>query len=66
MNTAPKMRFATPIPPNRVELTLHRTSEAYPPAKVGQYVSFGPCSAENLSQDNLLVLSILEDSVKGG
>ena len=55
-NTASKMRFTTPIPLNRVEVTLHRTFEAYPAAKVGQHVS--PYSAESQSQDDPLVLSI--------
>jgi hypothetical protein len=52
------MIFATPIPLSRVEVTLHRTSEAYPPANVGRYVSYGPYSAESQSQDKPLVLSI--------
>ena len=58
MNTASNMRFATPIPLNRVEVSLHRTSEAYPAAKEGQYVSYSAHSAENQSQDKPVVISI--------
>ena len=54
----PKMRFATPIPLNRVEVSLQRTSEAYSPSKVGQHVSYGPNNAESQSQDKPVVISI--------
>ena len=52
-----KMIFATPIPLNRVEVSLHRTSEAYPSVNVSQY-AYGPYSAESRSQDKPLVISI--------
>ena len=58
VQTLPKMRFATPLPFNRVEVGLHRTSEAYPPAKVDRYVSYGPYSAGSQLQDKPVVLSI--------
>ena len=54
----PKIRFATPIPLNRVEVSLHTTSEVYPAAKVGQHVSYGSYNAESQSQDKPLVISI--------
>jgi hypothetical protein len=60
------MIFAAPIPLNRVEVT---TSEAYPPANVFQYVSYGTDNVESQSQDKSLVLSIgkdLENGVKTG
>ena len=46
VHTLPKMRFKIPLPLNRVEVNLHRTSEAYPAAKVDHHVSYGPYSAE--------------------
>lgn len=36
-NTDPKLSFAPAIPLNRVEVTLHRSSEVYPPVDMGQY-----------------------------
>jgi hypothetical protein len=33
----PKLSFGPAIPLNRVEVTLHRSSEVYPPANMGQY-----------------------------
>jgi hypothetical protein len=63
------MFFTTPIPLNQVEVTLHRTSEAYPPVNVSQYVSYGSDNVESRSQDKSLVLSIgndLENGVKTG
>ena len=58
VQTLPKMRFATPLPLNRVEVGLHRTSEAYPAAKVDRHVSYGPYSAGSQFQDKPVVLSI--------
>ena len=48
-NPDPKLYFAPAIPRNRVKVTLHRSSEVYPPANIGQY--------ENVSRkDELLTL----------
>jgi len=38
-NTEPKMSFAAPISHNRGEETLRRSTEDYPLADVGQYIS---------------------------
>ena len=68
-NTEPKLElttFAAPIPLNRVEMALHEPSEVYPPANLGQYVSHGPYSTENQSQNKPLVLNIGNDLEKGG
>jgi hypothetical protein len=60
------MIFATPIPLSRVEVTLHRTFEAYPPVNVSQHVSYGADNVESQSQDKSLVLSIGNDLENGG
>jgi hypothetical protein len=68
-NIESKMIFSAPIPLNRMEVTLHRTSDAYPPANVGQYVSYVTDNAESQTKDKTLVLSIgndLENGVKTG
>ena len=65
-NTDPKRVFATPIPLNQVEVTVHKSSEHYPPASMSQY---GPHSAESQSQDQSFVLNIgndLENLVENG
>jgi hypothetical protein len=49
-----------------VEVALHEPSEVYPLENMGQYVSHGPYSAENQSQDKPLVLNIGNDLEKGG
>ena len=67
-NNDPKRMFASPNPLGRVEVAVHTTSEGYPPANIGQYVSYGQ-ESDSQSQDERLVLSIgndLENGVKRG
>lgn len=53
----PKPTFVVQLPLDRVQ-TVHKTSEDYPPTDIGQY---GLYSADNQSQDELLLLGELEN-----
>ena len=67
-NINPKRMFASPIPLGRVEVAVHTNSEGYPPADIGQYVSYGP-ESDSQSQDEHRVPSTgsdLENGVKRG
>ena len=65
-NIDPKQVFAAPIPLNRVEVAVHKSSENYPP---GNMCQFGLYNADSQSQDQSFVLNIcndIEDGVKTG
>lgn len=65
----PRRISSAPIPLDRLEVAVHRASEDYPQANMGQCVSYGTYSAHSQSQDKPLVLSIsndLENGVKNG
>ena len=61
-NTDPKRIFAAPIPPNRIEVAVHKSSENYPPVNMGQD---GPHCADSQSQDRSFVLNICNDLANG-
>ena len=65
-NIDPKRIFAAPIPLNRVEVAVHKSSEDAPPVHMGEHCQYG---ADSQSQDQSLVLNIgndLENGVKRG
>ena len=69
MKSDPRRISSAPIPLDRLEVAVHRSSEEYPQANMGQYVSYGTYSADSQSHDKPLVLSLsndLENGVKKG
>jgi hypothetical protein len=69
-NEDPKLISSTPVRLNQVlGVAVHTSSEDYPLAKLGQYVSNGLYGTDNQSQDKHLGLSIgsdLENGVQRG
>ena len=61
-NTDPKRVFPAPIPVNRVEVAVYKSSENYPPASMGQCV---PYSADSQSQAQSFVLNTVNDLDSG-
>jgi len=63
MSSDPRLFPSAPIPLSRVDVAVHRSSEA----NIGQFVSYGTYSADSQSHDKPLVLSLgndLENGVK--
>ena len=50
-NTNSKLTFAAPIPLDRVEVTVHKSSEDHPPVNKCQLSSYGPFGADSHSQE---------------
>ena len=71
-NADPKRILGAPIPLNPVEVSVHTSSEHYTTVNMGQYASYGSVTADDQSQDNPLVPSLvlvignnIESDVKG-
>jgi hypothetical protein len=70
-STDPRRIFAASVPLNRVEVSVHTSSNSkdYTPENMGQYAPYGSSGANNQSQDNPLVPIIdryIENDVKRG
>jgi hypothetical protein len=68
-STDPKRIFPTSVPLNRVEVSVHTSSNSkdYTPENMGQYAPYGSSRANDQSQDNPLVLIVgsnLENGVE--